>query len=199
MHCKYFIAQKTARFIHSLLNSPNSYLSSILPHLLIKNTYLLSENYKYLMYRYDIHVHEWHGDVNNVCKKMETKCTLNDEHLANLCCVQKLIEMPDASDYELLPRSVMINMLYDTCISWAAIQQVSMLYMCVCVRVCVYIYACTHTYIYGYVRIYVYVCNMLRVWCVWMYIHCHCIISTPYYLYKLYVYEIKSIIRFFYV
>ena len=39
------------------------------------------------------------------------------EHLANLCCVQELIEMRDASDYELLPRSVIINMLHDICIS----------------------------------------------------------------------------------
>ena len=61
----------------------------------------------------------------------------------------KLGDQSSASDYELLPRSVIINMLHDICISWAAIQQVSMLYMCVCV----YIYACTHIMLCAYICI----------------------------------------------
>ena len=69
------------------------------------NTYLLNGNYTYLISKYDIHVHEWHGDVNNN-NKIKTKCTLNDEHLATLRCVLELIEMRNASDYELLLRSL---------------------------------------------------------------------------------------------
>ena len=39
------LLHKKTRFIYSLSNSSNSYMSCILPHLLIKNTSLLSENY----------------------------------------------------------------------------------------------------------------------------------------------------------
>ena len=130
------------------------------------------------MFKYDLHVHEWHGDVNNIYKKIKTKCTLNYEHLANLYCVQELFKMRDVSDYELLPRSVITNMLHDIShmyqfSSYSTLIHVVYMYVCACV----YIY--THAHIYGCARICVYVCNKLCIWCVWtvgvQYIHYHCI------------------------
>ena len=129
--------KKTAWFIF-MLNSPNSYVSCMLPLLLIKK---LDENYKYFMSKYDIHVHEWHGDVNNIkCKKIKTKCTLNDEHLAIptfrswLWCMMLLI-----MNYYLVLSCILL-------ICYMIYVSVEQLFNIHVVRVCIYIN--THTYIW---------------------------------------------------
>ena len=59
---------------------------------------MLRETFRYIINHIVIHVHEWYEDINSICKKIKTKCTLNDEYLASMSSVKELIEMRDASN-----------------------------------------------------------------------------------------------------
>ena len=44
--------RKTARYIHSLVNTHNEYISKVLPYFLLHSNSTSGENYKYLMYKF---------------------------------------------------------------------------------------------------------------------------------------------------
>ena len=87
--------RKLAKFICTLLNSENLYVSDVVSHLLQFSSSTIAENYRYLSCMYNITPDDWINNIFCVLRKVKSPDILSDEHAINVSVVKELINMRD--------------------------------------------------------------------------------------------------------
>ena len=87
--------RKLANFILSMINSNNTYVTSMVMLLFTCSSSMLAENYRYLSYVYGISPSDWENGNVCVLKKIKsTECLTNDQTIS-ISVVKELIDMRD--------------------------------------------------------------------------------------------------------
>ncbi len=87
--------RRLTRFIYSMLNSENETVRAMTEFLLTVEASTLAENYRYLMYQYNIPVNYWHGSMTDLLKCIKCKTELSSSEISNISAITELILIRD--------------------------------------------------------------------------------------------------------
>ena len=98
--CKYLIKKRILRFMHNVLNS-NSVSQKLLKIKLASKISCIADNYKLLLYKYNISSSDWINDITILLKKLEIEFH-SKSNISDNATLKKLCNMTDNIDFHLL-------------------------------------------------------------------------------------------------
>jgi hypothetical protein len=105
-----------AKFIFSLLHTDNSYVTGILKNAMFSESSILAENYRFLMFKYNIFVSDWNSSLSDVMSKICAPIMANHEQMATIETVRELITMRDDLECTVLSKQDVVKLLNALCI-----------------------------------------------------------------------------------
>jgi len=87
--------RRLTKFIYSMINSNNQTVKELTSYFLSCEASTLAENYRFIMYEYDIPVFSWHRHLCDLISLVKERHVLSDMQLINIHSIKELICIRD--------------------------------------------------------------------------------------------------------
>ena len=87
--------RRIAKFIFNVINSKNRTVATLINTFLTCESSVFAENYRYLMYKYNIPMIMWRRDLKTLLSYISNSVIINDWQTVNILIIQELCKMRD--------------------------------------------------------------------------------------------------------